>query len=226
MIDPPRSSGDIAARYIRKLIFERDLGPGDRVPQDEIAHALGISRIPVREALIALERDGWVTIELHRGAFVNELDAAAVRDHYTLFGLVYGFAVRRALERDAGTGALADQLDVLLGRLGDRADARSMADAAIGFHLAVIDVAHSPRIQTLMEAMSGLIPGNFFAVVPGAIEVGREGLAAVAEAVRADDADAAVEAWETMMHRQGELVVALFEQRGFFSDAEPSRPRR
>jgi DNA-binding GntR family transcriptional regulator len=68
-IDTTRlSSGDQAALYIRRLIFDGDLRPGTRVPQDEIAQTLGVSRIPVREALIALEREGWVTIELHRGA--------------------------------------------------------------------------------------------------------------------------------------------------------------
>ncbi len=58
-----RSSGDEAARFIRRAIFDGTLRPGARVPQDQVAEALGISRIPVREALIALEREGWVTIE-------------------------------------------------------------------------------------------------------------------------------------------------------------------
>ena len=70
-----QSSGEQAAVHIRRLIFDGELRPGDRVPQDEIAHTLGISRIPVREALIALEREGWVTIEMHRGAFISAIDA-------------------------------------------------------------------------------------------------------------------------------------------------------
>ncbi|MCU1376567.1 MAG: transcriptional regulator, GntR family, partial [Actinomycetia bacterium] len=91
-----RSSGHQAADYIRQLIFEGRLKPGERVPQDDIAEALALSRIPVREGLIALEREGWVTIELNRGAFVNALDADAIRDSYELFGLIYGFATRCA----------------------------------------------------------------------------------------------------------------------------------
>ena len=88
---PPRlTSGEQAALYIRRLVFDGDLKPGDRVPQDVVAAALGMSRIPVREALIALEREGWVTIETHRGAFVNGFDRQAVRDHYALFALIYG----------------------------------------------------------------------------------------------------------------------------------------
>src|SRR3982074_3512046 len=93
------SSGDGAALYIRRLIFDGELRPGERVPQDEVANALGISRIPIREALIALEREGWGTIEMHRGAYINALDADWVRDNYELFGLIYGFAAQRALAR-------------------------------------------------------------------------------------------------------------------------------
>src|SRR5262249_55944886 len=83
------SRGDEAAQYIRSLIFDGDLQPGDRVPQDEVAKVLGVSRIPVREALITLEGEGWVSIELNRGAFVNGYDANSVVDHYDLYGMTY-----------------------------------------------------------------------------------------------------------------------------------------
>ncbi len=51
-------SGEYIASHIRRLIFEGELRPGMRVPQDAIAQDLGVSRIPVREALIVLEREG------------------------------------------------------------------------------------------------------------------------------------------------------------------------
>src|SRR3954463_4295590 len=80
----PFSSADLAGRYIRRLIFDGYLTHGQRVPQDEIAQALGISRIPVREALIALSTRGWVSIEHNRGAFVNAFTDREVRDSYEL----------------------------------------------------------------------------------------------------------------------------------------------
>jgi DNA-binding GntR family transcriptional regulator len=210
-----RSSGDHAATYIKRLIFDQELRAGDRVPQDEVAQALGISRIPVREALIALEREGWITIEMHRGAFVNDFDEQAVRDHYSLFGLVYGFAARRALARD--DGALGAVLDEILAGLGPADDPTKAGHVALAFHDAVITAARSPRIQTIMGAMSGLIPGNFFAVVPGSIPVERHGLTAIAKAVRTGNGDAAAREYEKMMRAHGDLVVALFESRGFFT---------
>jgi DNA-binding GntR family transcriptional regulator len=210
-----RSSGDHAATYIKRLIFDQHLRAGDRIPQDEVASALGISRIPVREALIALEREGWITIEMHRGAFVNDFDEQAVRDHYALFGLVYGFAGRRALARDDGT--LAGTLDGILAGLGEKDDPTKAGHVALAFHDAVITAARSPRIQTIMGAMSGLIPGNFFAMVPGSIPVERQGLTAIARAVRKGDGDATAKEYERMMRSHGDLVVQLFESRGFFT---------
>ena len=48
---------------------------------------------------------------MHRGAFVNALDEQAARDTYELFGLVYGFAVRRAIGRARpGLGEHVDEI--------------------------------------------------------------------------------------------------------------------
>jgi len=80
----PTSTQQVAD-YIRRQIFEGKLRVGDRVPQDEIAADLGVSRVPVREAVIALDREGWVMIQAHRGAFVVGLDENSTRDHYDAF---------------------------------------------------------------------------------------------------------------------------------------------
>lgn len=212
-----RSSGDHAAHYIKRLIFDQHLRPGDRIPQDEVAQALGISRIPVREALIALEREGWITIEMHRGAFVNDFDEQAVRDHYAHFGLVYGFAARRALDRDDGTDDLAARLDEVLAGLGAEDDPAEAQRVALAFHEAVVAAARSPRIRTIVSGMSGLIPGNFFAVVPGSIPVERQGLSAIAAAVRDGDGERAAQEYERMMRSHGDQVLALLSSQGHFS---------
>jgi DNA-binding GntR family transcriptional regulator len=210
-----RSSGDQAAVHIRRLIFDGELRPGARVPQEQIARNLGISRIPIREALIALEREGWVTIELHRGAFVNALDERAVRDSYELFGLVYGFAVRRAIER--GVEGLAARLAATHRAMDASDDPEEISRNAVAFQAAVVDAAKSPRIKVVLRSMSALIPGNFFALVPGAIDLERKGLGSIARAVAKLDADKAADGYARMMRRQGELVVSLFAKRGLFA---------
>jgi DNA-binding GntR family transcriptional regulator len=211
-----QSSGEHAVVYIRRLIFDGRLRPGERIPQEQIAEALGVSRIPVREALIALEREGWVTIEMHRGAFVNALDEQAARDIYELFGLVYGFAVRRAIGR--ARPGVADQVHDIARRLERTDDPDEIARLAIAFHATIVDAAASPRIKVVLRAMSGLIPGNFFALVPGATEIERKGLADIATAVADGDAGKASDGYERMMDRQGEAVVQLLAERGLFEE--------
>lgn len=212
-----RSSGYQAADYIRQLIFEGQLKPGERVPQDDIAEALSLSRIPVREGLIALEREGWVTIELNRGAFVNALDADAIRDSYELFGLIYGFATRCAMARSAE--GLVDRLAELEKELRDTDDPAEVDRLAAAFHTATVDAARSPRIKVVLRATTRLVTGNFFEQIPGAIEVERKGAAAIVRALRKGDTEKAADEYLTMLRRQGELVVSAFETRGLFAAA-------
>ena len=208
------SSAEHAADYIRWLIFEGRLPPGGRVPQDDVARDLGISRVPVRESLIMLERQGWVTIERHRGAFVTALTAAAVHDHYELYGLVYGFAAQRALDRSG---------EVFVSRLGDvvkdlRADdTATLGRAIVAFHRTVVEAAQSPRLEVALRALSSLVPGDFFAVVPAAVPVEARGLAAIHRALRAADGARAADEYQRMMRRIGDEVVAVFEERGLFT---------
>src|SRR5947208_6030946 len=143
-----RTSGEQAALYIRKLIFDGHLHAGERVHQDDVARALGISRIPVREALISLEREGWVTIEPNRGAFVTALDEQAVRDHYELYGLIFGFAARRALARRPE--GLGDQLVKLAGAINRTDDPEDLQRLVIEFHAAISAAARSPRINVVL----------------------------------------------------------------------------
>jgi len=195
-----QSSGEQAAVHIRRLIFDGELRPGDRVPQDEIAHTLGISRIPVREALIALEREGWVTIEMHRGAFISAIDAQAVRDHYELYGLVYGFAARRALARD--DPELIERLNAIEQRLVPTDDPEEMGRLSVEFLAAA------------------LVPGNFFSEVPGAMDVQRRGLPAVLRAMRRGDGDRAAAEYLRLMRRMGDKVVQRFKERGLFDPSD------
>lgn len=215
---PIPSSAEQAADYIRWLIFEGRLPAGGRVPQDDVARDLGISRVPVRESLIMLERQGWVTIERHRGAFVTALTAPAVHDHYELYGLVYGFAAQRALDRSG---------QPFIERLGQLVkDVRAGGDAGVSrailrFHKAVVEAAESPRVEVVLRAISSLVPGDFFAVVPAAVPVEVRGLTAIHRALRAGDGERAAAEYQRMMRRIGDEVVAVFEHRGLFAAPGP-----
>src|SRR5205807_7211047 len=79
-----------------RMLFDGSLRGGERIDRNELSAGLGVSRVPVQEALVQLERDGLVTTHYHRGAFVEPFDAAAIRDHYCVWGLLNGEAAARA----------------------------------------------------------------------------------------------------------------------------------
>jgi len=199
-------------QHIKTLIFEGRLRHGDRVPQDEIAEELGVSRLPVREALIALERDSWVSMKIHRGAYVLGYDEATVQDVYEVFGLVYGLVARRAAERAAPEEIAS--LVVLQRAVTAARTPEAMLPANARFLEALRMCAGSPRVSSALRSVNGIVPGNFFAVVPRSIDIQRAGIAKVMKAVKAKDGDAAAETMLAMMRRHGGEVARILADRG------------
>ncbi|ONH33368.1 GntR family transcriptional regulator [Pseudofrankia asymbiotica] len=206
-----RSSGSQVADHIRGLIFAGTLRQGDHVRQDEIAEELGVSRIPVREAMIALESEGWISIEPHRGAFVHGLDLNSVRDHYALLGQLYGLASERATERGDDDGIEA--LSTAERALRDAEDPADVLHANEAYIRQIFAMAQSPRLSSFGRLMTGVIPGNFFELVPGTIQPQKRGIAAVNRAIRARNGQRASTEFVKMLRGHGDLVVDLLKSR-------------
>jgi DNA-binding GntR family transcriptional regulator len=195
-----------AALHIRRMIFERRLRPGDIVPPADVAAELGISRIPVREAIVALEREGVLTIIPHRGSFVASIDRDSVRDHWAVFGFVYGSAARRTAER--ATPEIVAKLAAVQSEIERAATADEMRDQTNAFNVIVLEVGGSPRLRALASMLVGMLPGNIFELVPLTIAAEKRGTAKVLRAIRAGEGDTALEAWQAMFRRHGELTMA------------------
>jgi DNA-binding GntR family transcriptional regulator len=86
---------------LRELIIMRSLEPGQHLIESELAQRLNVSRGPVREALQALQTQGWVDLEPGRGAFVHDPSDVEADEV---------FAVRAALESEAA-GLAATRVD-------------------------------------------------------------------------------------------------------------------
>ncbi|MDI2129881.1 GntR family transcriptional regulator [Yinghuangia seranimata] len=211
----PTSAAQVA-EYIRQLIFDTTLRTGDRVPQDEIAADLRVSRVPVREAVIALDREGWVTSEPHRGAFVNGLDENSTRDHYDMLGLLYGYTARRAAER--GIAEDRTELAARYAALRTATDPGEFFDRNTEYLRHLLAMARSQRVTAMARLFTtNLVPGNFFAEVPGVMAIQRRGLRAVTTAVGKGDGEAAQRELAAMLHDQGERVVRLLSKRGLLA---------
>ena len=72
---------DQVVAHVINLVMTGKLRTGDRIDRNEIANDLGISRVPIQEAVVQLEHDGIVSTRYHRGAFVERFDETTVREH-------------------------------------------------------------------------------------------------------------------------------------------------
>ncbi|MDP3180149.1 MAG: GntR family transcriptional regulator [Spirochaetaceae bacterium] len=87
MISRERLSSDVHQELLREIIQGR-FSPGQRLRDAELAENLGVSRTPVREALLRLEREGFISAQQHMGFSVKELQESEIREVYPLVRLL------------------------------------------------------------------------------------------------------------------------------------------
>src|SRR6202047_2581727 len=83
-IDSSRSKKELVIENLRNAILNRELIPGTRLVIEDLAKQLGVSPIPVREALQQLDADGYVVIEPYLGAKVAPIEAESVIEVFSL----------------------------------------------------------------------------------------------------------------------------------------------
>jgi DNA-binding GntR family transcriptional regulator len=72
---------DVVVAHVVDLVLSGKFRTGDRIDRNEVAKNLGVSRVPIQEAMVQLEHDGIVSTRYHRGAFVERFDEATVLEH-------------------------------------------------------------------------------------------------------------------------------------------------
>ncbi len=152
-----RSTVDALAEALRARILDGELGGGARLREQELSTGYDVARHTVRAALRALEAEGLVVVEPHRGARVAALDAAAVQGLYELRAALELEAARLALERY--DGALPAEVHAATARLAQacrRARPRwsAVVDAHEDVHHALVAASHSPRIAAAHRALA------------------------------------------------------------------------
>jgi len=176
---------DEVADRIRRLIFDGRLRPGDRVPTEAIAEALGVSAQPVREAMKTLGRDGLLEIRPHRGAFVGPFDERFLREHFEFVGMVQASAAIGTME--LGDAAVLDELAAIAASATGKVSAVEVHASVLDFLQVIADTGGSPAQRAVREALGRLIPHGYFAELPGAADCGRTGLSAMLAALRSGD---------------------------------------
>ena len=194
-VAPARRRGlaDEVADRVRDAIFGGVYAPGSALREVELAEALGVSRGPVREALLKLEREGLVRSEWHRGTTVTALSDADVAELDSLRAALEQLAVALVVERAPDLA----EVDAVVGRMERAADAHEMVRCDLAFHDAVYAAAGHRRLREAWEAIRSQV--HLFLLTRIGVEA--EGYLAgipaehrqLADALRARDREAALE---------------------------------
>lgn len=103
-----RNTVEVVLDQIRQRILSGQLRPGEPIRQETLAGELGVSRIPVREAIQRLEVEGLVSIQAHRGAYVCGVSAAEAVETFELRMQVEPWLFGEAIKAGGRAGRLAE----------------------------------------------------------------------------------------------------------------------
>jgi DNA-binding GntR family transcriptional regulator len=144
----------VALEYLRRAISSRELKPGDQVYQEDLADRLGVSLIPVREALAVLEGEGQLTRRQNRGYFVTRLDFSEIEDAYSVRRLLETEAARDALPKVRSTD-IAEMKKALkrVSAEGRSGNIRSALQANREFHFLLFERSRRPFLLRQLKSI-------------------------------------------------------------------------
>lgn len=190
---PRRTAHEFVRDALREQILDGTLGAGSRLVQAEIATRLQVSTTPVREALRDLATEGLIRLDAHRGATVVSLDLDDVREVYELRKTLEPLAMRWAAERI--TEQELDAAAALQERMDTEREVGEWVSLNSRFHAVLSDAARSPRLSNMLKRLrdsSAPYVGLSFTYRPGQLEHGNADHHELLDALRRQDADAAV----------------------------------
>lgn len=156
--------GDEAASYVRDQIIAGELAPGSPVRPETIAADLGISSTPAREALKALQVEGFLELEPRRGFTVARVTGDDIRDIFLVQSSVAGeLAARAALRMNPPLVERLQEIHDAVIETVARRDADALEDLNYQFHRLINLAANSPKLVWVIQILTRYTPRRFYA---------------------------------------------------------------
>lgn len=143
-----------AADAIRRKIFDGALKDGEPLKQDLLAAEFGISRTPIREALVQLEAEGLIRIEPHKGAMVRGASVADIEENFELRALIEPILLERSAPSltAADFGRIEAILDEYSAELRNH-NVKRWGELNTLFHAALYAKAGRPQMQAIIDKL-------------------------------------------------------------------------
>lgn len=142
---------EMTESFIREAIVQGAIGPGERLNQDLIASALGVSRMPVRTSIKQLEKEGLLEVSTYRGAIVSVLSADEIAEIYHLRTLLECDLLDRAVPELPN--AVLARLEEIVASLEDSDDLGVRLERRRAFYDTLYEVANRPRTLAMVNRL-------------------------------------------------------------------------
>lgn len=197
------SKADMVTGALRELLINGELGPGDPLPQRQLAERFDVSPTPVREALRRLEAEGLVSFDLHRGSSVVAVDFGATRENYRIRAALEALGAELAAET-----ITEEDIRDLEGLIEEMEHAEGDSDRIHqlnrDFHFRIYETASSPLLISLIKRLWSSFPKGPQVVRPHSESISQH--RTLVEALRARDGD---KAHQVMWHHIMDVVNRL-----------------
>lgn len=150
MVAPIRAQAlsEAVRQCIEGMIFSAKIAPGEKLNEVHIAHHLGVSRGPVREAVRSLEATGWLVAKAQRGSFVRQVSVGEALDAFELrielSSLIGRRAAKHAEDREIEK---ADSLIAEMEEANVAADSPRMFSLSYQFHEAILLMTRNDALR-------------------------------------------------------------------------------
>lgn len=207
-----------AYRRLKQLILDNEIPAGSQMLELEAAARLGMSRTPVREAMVRLEQEGMVELRSRHGMRVLPISADALAEIYEILTALEGIAAEAAARKGASSIQLAG-LQLAVDEMEDALSADdlvrwSQADAR--FHRQLVELAGNRRLAAIVEQVSDQVHRARLTTLrlrPKPVSSNRDH-AALVKAIRDRDPRQAREIHEQHRRRAADMLVALVRDLG------------
>jgi DNA-binding GntR family transcriptional regulator len=147
------SAMDHAYRAVKADILANRLRPGDAVPVEKYVRDLRLSRTPVREATLRLQREGLIDIRPRLGTFVSYLDLRQIRDMYRVRRLLEGEAAREAASRAPEDALQSLRDDLSAYKETGQIDTRGMSETGKRVHQIIVEHCGNDVLRSMILSM-------------------------------------------------------------------------
>jgi DNA-binding GntR family transcriptional regulator len=218
---------DEVASYVRELIISGQMRPGAFLRMDRIAEAVGVSNTPVREGLLILSSEGFVSQVPRRGYVVAPFTRQDVRDLFWAQATLAGELAARAAKK-IGREQLARAEDIMARYevASEAKDEQGLADLGHAFHREINLAADSLRLANLLGSVVKQLPQRFYATIEGGVDAARVEHPLIIEALRKRDARKARSLMEQHISHGADRLIESLKQRGLWAELPGTGLRR